>query len=116
MRPKLPKGWSRPSSHDTLIPVREQAWRQRYCLRRGCHHLPRLTWLCIESYLATHPGSTHLEDAKYDALGPRFREFVALIGRSGLRPAEGAVWVDGAYRAYIRKMAPKILRLSTRLR
>jgi len=108
--------WTRPSSHDTYIPVREQEWRRRYCLPRGCHHLSRTTWLCIEFYLAAQAGSTHLEDVQYDVPGPRFRAFAEAIGRPGLRREEATVRVDEAYRARIRKMAPKILRLAKRFR
>lgn len=108
--------WTRPSSHDTYIPAHEQEWRRRYCLPRRCHHLGRTTWLCIEFYLATQAGSTHLEEVHYDAPGRRFRAFAEAIGRPSLRREEAVVRVDDAYRARIRKMAPKVLRISTRLR
>jgi len=107
--------WKRPSSHDTYIPAREQEWRKRYCLPRGCLHLTRTTWLCIEFYLSKQAGSTHLEEIRYDVAGPQFRAFAEAIGRPGLHREEAAVRIDEAYRARIRKMAPKILRIATRL-
>ena len=112
MRPKLPKAWKRPSSHDTQIPMREQAWRERYCLRRGCYHPVRLTWLCIEFYLAAQASPTHLGVVRYDAPGPRFREFARLVEQPSLRPDAAAVLIDRAFRKLIFTKTRKAMRVN----
>jgi hypothetical protein len=101
------------SSH-LLLPAREQEWRERYCVPRGCHHASQTTWLCIENFLAERYGSTHLESVKYGPAGPRFRHLESLVGHS-LQSDEAAPLIDAAYRAFIRKWAPKVLRIGIRL-
>src|SRR5687767_8949528 len=114
MKRGLP-GFKRPSSHDFLS-FTEQAWCARYCIPQKCRHVNHVTWLCIELYLAKQPGSTGLESVTFPAGGTRLKEFAKLVGRPDLEPDEAALAVEGAYRRFICKNAPGILRNSVRVR
>ena len=103
-----------PSSH-FFLPTNERIWRQRYCIPRNCRHSNRATWLCVERFLSTVPGSTQLESTTLPPGGRRFEEFKRLMGRPEMHPEEAASLIDEAYRRTIGKIGAKLLRQSKRL-
>ncbi|HUR24959.1 MAG TPA: hypothetical protein VM327_02965 [Candidatus Thermoplasmatota archaeon] len=99
---------ARTSTHDRLPPA-EEAWRRAFCKRNKCRHPGNLTWVCIEAYLATKPGSSGLHDVKFRQPGPAFAAFASGVNKADLHVDDAAELVEPAFHAYVLEAATTVL-------